>query len=210
MEDLSKQINEEGQKFTELPEPAPVSGENIEQKDIATAVENDEINNEEAQKEEVLENLEYADGKERDEIDLIEEQEKIYGTDKVSPFKTADIRVFRRRLDTMSREKMTELAQRVAARQYSSQEDQKTELLQAFHSWVSTNGFIQTDATKKAEKGALGAAFEGSENSSDLEIKLKAKTLSELQETAARLGFNPSFDRERLIKAITQEYQRQS
>jgi hypothetical protein len=210
MEDLSKQINEEGQKFTELPEPAPVSGENIEQKDIATAVENDEINNEEAQKEEVLENLEYADGKERDEIDLIEEQEKIYGTDKVSPFKTADIRVFRRRLDTMSREKMTELAQRVAARQYSSQEDQKTELMRAFYSWVSTNGFIQTEASKKAEKGALGAAFEGSENCKDLEVKLKSKTLSELQETAARLGFNPSFDRERLIKAITQEYQRQS
>ncbi len=44
----------------------------------------------------------------------------------------------------------------------------------------------------------------------DLEETLKSKTLSELQETASRLGFNPSFDRNRLINIIIQEYQRQS
>ena len=43
---------------------------------------------------------------------------------------------------------------------------------------------------------------------SDLEEKLKSKSLSDLQATAARLGFNPSFDRERLITSIKQEYQR--
>jgi hypothetical protein len=203
MDELSKQINEEGQKFVEQ----PVVEEDLE---IATAVEGDEINNEEMQKGDALENLEYADGKERDEIDLIEEEEKIYGTDKISPFKTADVRVFRRRLETMSRDQMTAMAERVAARTYSSEGDQKTELLQAFHSWVSTNGFIQTDASKKAEKGALSDAFEGSKSVNDLNKTLKSKTLSELQETAARLGFNPSFDRERLIKVISQEYQRQS
>ena len=162
------------------------------------------------QKGDALENLEYADGKERDDVDFIEEQEKIFGTDKISPFKTADIRVFRRRIDVMSRDEMSRIAERVAARTYSNTEDQKSELLRAFHSWVSTNGFIQTDATKKAEKGALSAAFEGSESVNSLEEKLKSKTLSDLQSTAARLGFNPSFDRERLIKVITQEYQRQS
>lgn len=203
MDELSKQINEEGQKFVEQ----PVVEEDLE---IATAVEGDEINNEEMQKGDALENLEYADGKERDEIDLIEEEEKIYGTDKISPFKTADVRVFRRRLETMSRDQMTAMAERVAARTYSSEGDQKAELLQAFHSWVSTNGFIQTDASKKAEKGALSDAFEGSKSVNDLNKTLKSKTLSELQETAARLGFNPSFDRERLIKVISQEYQRQS
>jgi len=203
MDELSKQINEEGQKFVEQ----PVVEEDLE---IATAVEGDEINNEEMQKGDALENLEYADGKERDEIDLIEEEEKIYGTDRISPFKTADVRVFRRRLETMSRDQMTAMAERVAARTYSSEGDQKTELLQAFHSWVSTNGFIQTDASKKAEKGALSDAFEGSKSVNDLNKTLKSKTLSELQETAARLGFNPSFDRERLIKVISQEYQRQS
>lgn len=211
MDDISKQINQEGGQYTELPETNVAPSEETKAKmdekikDVATAIENDEVSNEEA-----LKNLQYADGKERDEIDLAEEQEKIYGVDVVSPFKTADIRVFRRKLDTMSRDKMTTLANRVAARTYSSEEDQKTELVRAFHSWVSTNGFIQTDATKKAEKGALSEAFEGSESVNTLEEKLKSKTLSELQETAARLGFNPSFDRDRLIKVITQEYQRQS
>lgn len=183
---------------------------NAEDLHIATAIENDEVNNEEMQKGDALENLEYADGKERDDVDFIEEQEKIFGTDKISPFKTADIRVFRRRIDAMSRDEMNRIAERVAARVYSNEEDQKSELFRAFHSWVSTNGFIQTAATKKAEKGALSEAFEGSESVNSLEEKLKSKTLSDLQSTAARLGFNPSFDRERLIKVITQEYQRQS
>jgi len=185
-----------------------LKGEIIE--DIATAIENDEPNNEELEKADALEKLNYADGKQRDEIDLIEEKEKIYGTNVISPFKTADIRVFRRRLDTMSRDEMSRMAERVAARNYSSEQDQKQELLRAFHSWVSQNGFIQTDATKKAEKGALQDAFEGSESVNELEATLKNKTLSELQETAARLGFNPSFDRNRIIEAITQEYRRQS
>jgi len=154
--------------------------------------------------------LEYSDGKERDEVDLIEEQEKLYGTDTVSPFKTADIRVFKRRMETMSRDQMSIMAERVAARIYSSEEDQKAELLKAFYSWVSTNGSIQASNSKKAEKGALSDAFEESKSVNTLQDKLKSKTLSELQETAARLGFNPSFDRERLIQAITQEYQRQS
>jgi hypothetical protein len=60
MDELSKQINEEGQKFVEQ----PVVEEDLE---IATAVEGDEINNEEMQKGDALENLEYTDGKERDE-----------------------------------------------------------------------------------------------------------------------------------------------
>lgn len=216
MEESPKQINEEGKEYTELLDAIPAPKEKVqefmekvekhlEENDIITAVENDEVSNED-----VLKNLEYADGKERDEVDLAEEQEKIFGTDKISPFKTADVRVFRRRLDTMSREQMTATAERVAARQYSAPEDQKTELLRAFHSWTSTNGFIQTDATQKAEKGARAEAFEGSESVKDLEKTLKLKTLSELQETAARLGFNPSFNRERIINIIIQEYQRQS
>ena len=182
----------------------------VEDLHVATAIENDEVNNEEMQKADALENLNYADGKQRDEVDLVEEQEKLYSVDVISPFKTADVRVFRRKLETMSRDQMSALAERVAARKYSVEADQKTELLKAFHSWTSTNSFVQTDATKKAEKGALSEAFEDSESVKTLEEKLKSKTLSELQETAARLGFNPSFDKQRIIKVITQEYQRQS
>ena len=48
---------------------------NADERDIATAVENDEPNNEEMQKDvraNTLDSLNYADGKERDEIDEIE------------------------------------------------------------------------------------------------------------------------------------------
>ena len=62
---------------------------------IATAIENDEPNNKEMQKGDTLENLQYADGKERDNVDEIEAQEKLLGTDKVSPFGTADARVLK-------------------------------------------------------------------------------------------------------------------
>lgn len=220
MEDLSKQINLEGSQYVELPKKTLVELKEEFVEDLATAVENDEVVNDDpledleeanGQAEEPnLDELEYADGKERDEVELIEEQEKIFGTDKISPFKTADIRVFRKKLELMSRDQMTSLAERVAARIYSNTEDQKEELFVAFRNWSSRNGTFQTDATIKAEKGARTAAFEDSASVKDLEEKLKSKTLSDLQSTASRLGFNPGFDRERLITLIKQEYQRQS
>lgn len=210
MEEISKEIKEE------LLDAIPVDEEKTKeymekvQEHITTAVENDEINNEEMQKGDVLQNLEYADGKVRDEVDFIEEQERIYGTDVVSPYKTADVRVFKRRLESMSRDQMAVMAERVAARQYSSEEDQKAELMESFYSWLSRNGSFRTSASKQAEKGALSGAFEGSESIEELEKKLKSKTLSDLQSTAARLGFNPSFERDRIIDIIKKEYQKQS
>ena len=210
MEEISKEIKEE------LLDAIPVDEEKTKeymekvQEHIATAVENDEINNEEMQKGDVLQNLEYADGKVRDEVDLIEEQERIYGTNVVSPYKTADVRVFKRRLESMSRDQMAVMAEKVAARQYSSEEDQKAELMESFYSWLSRNGSFRTSASKQAEKGALSGAFEGSESIEELEKKLKSKTLSDLQSTAARLGFNPSFERDRIIDIIKKEYQKQS
>ncbi len=110
----------------------------------------------------------------------------------------------------MSRDQMAVMAEKVAARQYSSEEDQKTELMQSFYSWLSRNGSFRTSASKQAEKGALSSAFENSKNIEELEKKLKSKTLSDLQSTAARLGFNPSFERERIIDIIKKEYQKQS
>jgi len=43
-----------------------------------------------------------------------------------------------------------------------------------------------------------------------LHEKLKTKTLSDLQSTASRLGFNPSFDRDRIINLIVTEFRSQS
>jgi hypothetical protein len=158
-----------------------------------------------------LADLEYADGKVRDEIDLIEEQEKIYGTDLLSPYKTADKRVFKRRLESMNRPEMYRLAERVAARIYTGEEDMRNELMSSFLSWFQTSaGSSQTIASKKEEKGVKAEAFEDPASVNDLEEKLKSKTLSDLQATAARLGFNPGFDRNRLITLIKQEYQRQN
>ena len=212
MDNISKENEKEEKSLHDLKEEFIEADANQDTEDlhIATAIENDEVNNEEMQKADALENLEYADGKERDEVDFAEEQEKIYGVDTVSPFKTADVRVFKRKLETMSRDAMTALASRVAARTYSSEEDQKEELLKAFHSWSSTSGHVQTDSFKKLEKGALSEAFEGANSASVLRQKLKEKTLSDLQSTAARLGFNPSYDRDRTIRAIIDEYRRQS
>ena len=240
MDDISKQINAEGQKYTELPDiPPPVSKEQIEamaEKIEKAKVEKkttEKVSKNTSKKKEPLEDLEvadgkekedvsetpktpdlgdleYTDGKERDEIDLVEEQEKIYGTDLLSPFKTADVRVFRRRLETMSSEEMFRMAARNAIRTYADPKQQKAELERGFISWASTNVSFQTSATKKAEKGVRSEAFEGATSVKDLEEKLKSKTLSDLQATAGRLGFNPSFDRDKLITVIKQEYQRQS
>ena len=203
MDEISKKIQQEGSEYTELPEH------------IATAVEETEevVANEEKVQAEIVDplaELEYADGKARDEVDLIEEQEKIMGTNIISPFKTADVRVFRKKLEAMDHNQMAALAERVAARTYSVPADQKEELMRAFHAWASTNGFVQTDASKKAEKGARSEAFEGATSVNSLEATLKEKTLSDLQATAARLGFNPGYDRGRLITAIIQEYRRQA
>jgi predicted DNA-binding WGR domain protein len=40
----------------------------------------------------------------------------------------------------------------------------------------------------------------------DFEKTLASKTLSELQEMAMKLGFTPSFDRNRIIKVLRQDY----
>lgn len=216
MEDMSKEINEEilaskGPPEANIP-PSPETivsaSEKIEKHKKLEDLE--ESNGKDDSQEPNLDELEYADGKERDELDLVEEQEKIFGTDLLSPFKTADKRIFTRRLDSMSQEEMSRMAERNGARIFANPEEQKKELLKVFCSWASSNGYFQTEATKKQEKGARAEAFEQSDSVKELEDKLKSKTLSDLQSTAARLGFNPGFDRDRLIALIKQEYQRQS
>jgi len=188
--------------------------------DITTAVENDEVANdpledlEEAngkvEEEPNLDELEYSDGKERDELDLIEEKEKIYGINRTSPYGTANSKVFAKRLETMSRGDKRVLCEKVGARVLSSTSQLNDELTKYFKIWQSKNGSVELDSAIKAEKGALSDAFGSAESVNDLEKELKSQTLSDLQSTAARLGFNPGFDRDRLITLIKQEYQRQS
>ena len=194
--------------------------------DIVIAIENDEVANDpledleeangkveeesEASEEPNLDELEYADGKERDELDLIEEKERIYGINRTSPYGTANYEIFAKKLETMSRGSKRQLCAKVGARVLSSTSQLNDELTKHFKLWQSQNGSVQLDSAIKAEKGALSDAFGSAESVNDLEEELKSQTLSDLQSTASRLGFNPGFDRDRLITLIKQEYQRQS
>jgi len=194
--------------------------------DIVIAIENDEVANDpledleeangkveeesEASEEPNLDELEYADGKERDELDLIEEKERIYGINRTSPYGTANSKIFAKKLETMSRASKRQLCAKVGARVLSSTSQLNDELTKHFKMWQSQNGSVELDSAIKAEKGALSDAFGSAESVNDLEEELKSQTLSDLQSTAARLGFNPGFDRDRLITLIKQEYQRQS
>ena len=206
MEDLSKQINEEGQKHTELLDAIPAPKEKVqefmekvkthlENSHVATAIENDEINNDEA-----LENLQYADGKERDEIDEIEAQEKLRGADKISPFGTNNTKVFKRKLERMTAVQKANMASRTATRVFADEEQQDQALVKAFHEWRATNWGSTGGRTEEKSKVLASDSLQ------DFEKKLKGKTLSELQEMAMKLGFTPSFDRTRLVSALRQEY----
>jgi hypothetical protein len=200
MDNLSEQINKEGQKYTETGEGEEPQDYRVGVCDVATAVEADEVNNEEMQKDDALKNLQYTDGKERDEIDEIEAQEKLRGADKISPFGTNDTRVFKRKLETMTTVQKTNMASKTATRVFADEEQQNQALIKAFHEWRSTNW--GSTGGRTAEKSEVLA----SDSLQDFEAKLKRKTLSELQEMAMKLGFTPSFDRVRLISALRQEY----
>jgi len=209
MEDLSKQINEEGQKHTELLDAIPAPKEKVQEfmekvekhlKNESIDIENDEVNNEEMQKADALEKLEYADGKERDEIDEIEAQEKLRGADLISPFGTNDTRVFKRKIKKMTAVQKANLAAKTATRIYADEELQDESLIKAFHEWRATNWGSTGGRTEEKSKVLASDSLQ------DFEKKLKSKTLSELQEMAMKLGFTPSFDRIRLISALRQEY----
>lgn len=206
MEDLSKQINEEGQMYKELPEAIPVDKKKTKEfmkkveQHIATAIENDEPNNEEMRKGDKLKALEYADGKQRDEIDQIEAKEKLMGVDVISPFGTGNPRVFKRKLESMNFTGKTKLAEKTGTRIFADEEDQNKALVTAFNQWRGSN-WSSVGSQTEAKMGVLDA-----DSVKDFEAKIKSKTLSELQEMAMKLGFTPSFDRIRLISALKQEY----
>jgi hypothetical protein len=147
-----------------------------------------------------ISDLEYADGKERDDVDEIEAKEKLMGVDTVSPFGTGNPRVFKRKLESMGHVKKARLAERTGTRVFADAETQDKALITAFNQWRGGNWNSmgsQTEARINVLTADSVKEFEGT---------LKRKTLSELQEMAMKLGFTPSFDRIRLISALRQEY----
>ena len=172
----------------------------IAKKIVSTAIESDEISNEEMQKADILQNLKYSDGKRRDEVDEIEAKEKLMGVDVISPFGTGNPKVFKRKLESMSLVEKATLAEKTATRVFADQQTQDEALIKAFHEWRGGNwGSTGTHTYVKAKVLA-------SDSIEDFEEKVKRKTLSELQEMAMKLGFTPSFDRVRLVAALKQEY----
>jgi hypothetical protein len=167
---------------------------------VSVGIENDEPNNEEMQKSDKLENLEYADGKERDEIDKIEIEEKLTGADRISPFGTNNTQVFKRKLERMNASQKALLANKTATRIFADQEQQNEVLLKAFHEWRGTNWGSTGGQTEQKVK-VLTA-----ESKEDFEAKIKSKSLSELQEMMMKLGFTRGCDRSRIISVLKQEY----
>ena len=148
----------------------------------------------------MLENLHYTDGKQRDDIDQIEAQEKLMGIDKISPFGTNDRKVLKRKLEKSSVAKLTAMAEKTATRMYADKEDQINALIKSFDEWRSSNW---NNSGSKTEEITKALAYD---TLNDFESEMKTKTLSELQEVAMKLGFTPSFDRVRLLSALKQEY----
>ena len=92
------------------------------------------------------------------------------------------------------------LATKTATRVFADTEQQDNALIKAFHEWRSTNW--GSTGGKTQEKVAILA----SDSKEDFEKNIKSKSLSELQEMAMKLGFTPSFDRNRIISVLKQEY----
>lgn len=149
----------------------------------------------------MFDELQYTDGKARDEIDEIESKEKLMGADKISPFGTGDKRVFKRKLENMSSAQMRKMAEKTGCRTSADEEIQKKTLLKAFGEWQLTNWGSTGTKTKE-----MVTVFGGNDSVQDFEKSLSSKTLSELQEMAMKLGFTPSFDRKRIIKILLQDY----
>ena len=185
-------INDEV-SYGEGDEAAPIEEEIIEEEA------NEETSASEVKKPD-LSGLDYADGKERDDIDEIEAKEKLMGVDVVSPFGTGNPRVFKRKLESMSYAVKAKLAERTGTRVFADIDTQNEALIKAFNQWRGGN-WGSTGSQTEAKINVLT-----SDSVEEFEGKLKRKTLSELQEMAMKLGFTPSFDRTRLISALRQEY----
>jgi hypothetical protein len=100
----------------------------------------------------------------------------------------------------MSSVQKASLATRTATRVFADPEQQDEVLLKAFHEWRSSNW--GSTGGKTEEKAQILA----SDSKEDFEANIKSKNLSELQEMMMKLGFTPSFDRNRIISVLKQEY----
>lgn len=172
----------------------------IEGFEEATGKVEDEEPAEESSEKEKEGEMEYTDGKARDSVDELMAEEKLLGTDRISPFGTSHVEVLRRKIETESIGSLNKIAERTATRIYADRELQGEALLQSFREWKSTNWASSGGKTK--ERSDILSA----DSLKDFETTCTRKSLSELQEMAMKLGFTPSFDRNRIIRVLRDEY----
>jgi len=169
----------------------------------------------------------YTDGKVRSDLDHIKELERVFGIAAISPFGTNNKEVFQEKLKSMELKAMVRLAEKLGVIRAADKKEQKKYLMESFDDWVRRNGDPIGDKVKGGRPTAT--VLQGHENiqklldkdrkldtfekifpSMDSEGKFMEVvgnyTLSELRNLAARLGFNPSFDRSRLILLLKNEF----
>lgn len=170
----------------------------------------------------------YADGKERSEIDRIKQLEKIYSIDIISPYGTNHTAIFEEKIKKMEIEQLNSLAHKVGAIVSADKEEQRGFLRETFRAYQSKNPpNYSVQSAKKAklnqrtEDGQKAAEVLDSartksvfekrfpkDNPESFRKLLNSYTLADLQNLSAQCGFNPSFDRKRIVDLLTKEFER--
>jgi hypothetical protein len=172
--------------------------------------------------------MHYTDGKSRTNLDKVKEIEKVYGINMLSPFGTNHPEVFEEKIANMNIEQLNGIARKVGAPSYADEEQQKEILRQQFKHWsienppsydIHKSKQAKLDMRKNASKRAAKALdyartksvfeldFPEDSLNSFLE-RLKTYDLADLQNLAAKCGFNPTFDRGKIIFALKKEFER--
>jgi hypothetical protein len=161
----------------------------------------------------------YTDGKVREEnvVDLeqIKAEEQQQGIQKVSPFGVNNKLLFLDMLEKMPLEKMNYLASKVGVPEAADLEEQKKILKEAFADYQRKCAMpvekteeekieIQDAKTKvlidmPRTKSIFETKFAQFKDYGSFKRHLIGMTLSDLQNIAAQAGFNPTFDKKKLI-----------
>jgi len=170
----------------------------------------------------------YADGKARINTERISQIEKENGINMTSPFGTNHAVLFEEKLKKMDLEQMNKMASSCGAMIKADEEEQKRLLRVAFRGWQTQNppnheqlkGRTQKLDMRCAADKKVAAILSDTQNKSVYEKEfpghnphsfkkiLATYTLSDLQNLAARCGFNPSFDRTRVITLLVSEMEK--
>jgi len=170
----------------------------------------------------------YADGKIHTKIEKIQEFEKIYGINRLSPFGTNSREVFLHILKGMELENMNRMASKVGAPMIADKREQTAYLLEAFNAYSKENPpvhnkmeptKIKIDHRKRSSKEMLKdldyarnkSVFEKDfpeHSPEEFRNILKSYTLADLQNLAAKVGFNPIFERVRIVDLLAKEFEK--